>query len=94
MVNRALPNTTIWFLSLKPSFARKKNLAAQQEANRMLRELAGKNNKTRFIDITGLMYDRQGNLRGDLFEADSLHVNKQCYHDWARKMKKEMRLRK
>jgi lysophospholipase L1-like esterase len=89
-VHRRSPGTMIYFLSVKPSFARKQLLTIQQEVNRKLKELTQKRSKTGFIDITRLMHDKQGNLRKDLFEADSLHVNAECYHIWARHMKAVM----
>jgi GDSL-like Lipase/Acylhydrolase family len=89
-VHTELPKTMIWFMSVKPSFARKNQLALQQETNRRLKALIRKKKKTRFIDITPLMYGRDGKLRRDLFESDSLHVNKECYRIWAGHMKRVM----
>ena len=89
-VHRELPKTMIWFMSVKPSFARKNQLALQQETNKRLKALIRKKKKTRFIDITPLMYGSDGKLRRDLFESDSLHVNKECYRIWAGHMKRVM----
>jgi hypothetical protein len=89
-VHQELPNTMIWFLSVKPSFARKQQLAMQDEANKELKKLTKEREKTGFIDIRPLMYDKDGNLRKDFFESDSLHVNSSCYKVWAGFMKEKM----
>ena len=77
-VHQRFPHTMIWFLSVKPSFARRQLIPLQEATNKELKKLAGKRHRTKFIDITRVMYDHNGNLRKDLFESDSLHVNR-CY---------------
>jgi hypothetical protein len=89
-VRAALPGTTIYFMSVKPSFARKQLISVQDETNRHLKKLAKKRKRTEFMDIRQLMYDREGKLRRDFFEADSLHVNRKCYSVWAGYMKTKM----
>ncbi len=89
-VHRKLPKTIIYFLSVKPSFARKQQLPLQNEVNRQLKKLTKKRKKTSFIDIRPLMYDKKGVLREDFFESDSLHVNSYCYRVWASYMKTKM----
>jgi hypothetical protein len=93
-VHSTLPNTMIWFLSIKPTFARYQYLAIQAEANRQLKELTQDRPKTGFIDITQVMNDQEGKLRKDLFESDSLHVNPECYRIWADHMKAAMGIHK
>jgi hypothetical protein len=89
-VHKELPKAMIYFLSVKPSFARKEQIAIQDEANRRLKELVKERRKTAFIDIRPLMYDKERKLRKDLFESDSLHVNSSCYRVWAGYMKEKM----
>ncbi len=93
-VHRKLPETIIYFLSVKPSFARKQQLPLQNELNQQLKKLTKKRKKTNFIDIRPLMYDKKGGLRQDFFESDSLHVNQYCYSVWASYMKTKMGIRK
>lgn len=83
-VHKKLPTTIIYFLSVKPSFARIKQLALQDEVNKRLKNLTTKRNRTGFLDIRQLMYDKAGKLRKDFFESDSLHVNRACYLVWAK----------
>jgi len=86
-VHRALPDTRIYFLSVKPSFARIGMLPLQDEANIRLKKLARHSPKTRFIDIRQSMYDPGGHLRKELFEPDSLHINRECYSLWTSRIK-------
>ena len=86
-VHKQLPKTMIYFMSIKPSFARKQQLLLQEEANNQLTKLTQKRKRTDFIDIRQLMYNREGKLRTDFFESDSLHVNSECYRVWAAYMK-------
>ena len=86
-VHGKLPNTKIWFVSVKPSFARSQYLPAQNEINKQLKKLVRHRPNTGFIDITQLMYDRGRKLKKEYFESDSLHVNEACYRSWAVWMK-------
>jgi len=89
-VHRALPKTMIYFMSIKPSFARIQYLSAQNETNTKLQQLTKKRRKTGFIDIRQLMYNNDGKLRKDFFESDSLHVNAECYRVWANYIKRKL----
>jgi hypothetical protein len=93
-VHRTLPKTMIYFMSIKPSFARIKYLSLQNETNNQLQKLTKKRRKTGFIDIRQLMYSHQGKLRTDLFESDSLHINGECYRVWAGYMKRKLSIKK
>jgi hypothetical protein len=92
--HQVMPKTMIYFLSIKPSFARQEFLPAQNETNRRLKKLSQKRRKTGFIDLRKLMYDKEGNLRRDYFEKDSLHINRECYSVWAGYMKSKMGITK
>ena len=89
-VHSKLPDAMIYFISIKPSFARKQLLPLQDETNKQLQKLVKKRRKTDFIDIRELMYNKEGKLRRDFFESDSLHVNSECYTIWAGYMKTKM----
>jgi hypothetical protein len=89
-VRAVLPKTMIYFMSVKPSFARKQLLPVQDETNRQLKKLTKKRKRTEFMDIRQLMYDPEGKLRRDFFEPDSLHVNRACYRVWAGYMKTKL----
>ncbi len=89
-VHEQFPKTMIYFVSVKPSFARIQQLPLQDEANKLLKKLTKKRRKTDFIDIRQLMYTKEGKLRRDYFESDSLHINGDCYRAWAGYIKTKM----
>jgi lysophospholipase L1-like esterase len=89
-VHAALPKTMIYFMSVKPSFARKQYLSIQEETNSQLKKLTQQRRQTGYIDVAQLMYTKAGKLRKDFFESDSLHVNKGCYKVWADYMKEKI----
>jgi len=93
-VRSVLPHTMIYFISIKPSIARQQFLSAQIEINGKLKDLLLKKPYTGFIDITRLMYDKDGKLRADLFESDGLHINKEGYALWAARIKSTMGINK
>ncbi len=83
----------IYFMSIKPYFARIMDLSIQEETNKQLQKLTKKRRKTGFIDIRQLMYSHEGKLRTDFFESDSLHINGKCYRVWAGFMKRKLRIK-
>ncbi len=72
---RMIPETEIYFLSIKPSPARMRNWEQMQEANRMLFELAGRFDKVHYIDISADLFFDDGRIREDLYKDDRLHFN-------------------
>jgi lysophospholipase L1-like esterase len=74
-LHRKLPNTLLNFVSMRPS-PMKKNLTEKQSViNDLLKQYAQNTPLTNFIDIRPVMYEKSGNLRNDIFVADSLHLN-------------------
>jgi len=83
MINKQLPDATIYFMSIKPSPSRAKNFATVAKANELIRNyLANKPNST-FIDMGTVLL--KGNSRmpdSSLFRADYLHLNSKGYDRW------------
>lgn len=74
-LHRKLPNTMVNFVSMRPS-PEKKNLIEKQNAiSNLLIQYAKETPKTNFIDIRPVMYNNSGQLKNDIFMADSLHLN-------------------
>ena len=94
MVHHSLPRCKLYILSIKPSPVRRQYLSVQTQANQRLKALAKHHAKTQYVDITHLMYDKQGHLRSDCFLGDSLHITDECYKVWAAYMKKAMGIKK
>jgi lysophospholipase L1-like esterase len=83
LVHRELPDTRVIFISLKPSPSR----ASQQErfarANELVRAFVATDPaRLSYVDVDGPMRDERGEVRGDLFIADRLHLNAAGYALW------------
>ena len=93
-VHHYLPNTFIYFISIKPSPSRKKFVPLQNKANFLLQDMLSRNSQTGFIDIRQLMYNAKGQIRKSYFEKDMLHLTDGCYQLWAEEIKQQMNLKK
>jgi len=74
-----LPETEIYFMSIKPSPARWQNWKEMQKANNMLAELVGQYENVHFIDISRILLNENGSPKKNIFETDRLHLNKKGY---------------
>jgi lysophospholipase L1-like esterase len=83
-VTRALPETRILFLAIKPSPARWKLLAAQKRANDLIREYIAGKSHLEYVDVATPLVDVAGQPRRELFAADGLHLNDQGYALWTK----------
>jgi lysophospholipase L1-like esterase len=76
------PTATITFISIKPSPARRQFMAAQNEANQLIRKYVSAQKYASYIDVYTPMLNAAGQPRPELFGADSLHLNAQGYDLW------------
>jgi lysophospholipase L1-like esterase len=81
-VQRALPDTRIAYVSIKPSPSRAKLLPAIQEANGLIQRRAAADPRLDFIDVYQPMLGADGLPRAELFREDRLHLNAQGYALW------------
>ncbi len=81
-VQRALPDTRIAYLSIKPSPARAALLPQIRQANALIHEYAQGRPGLDYIDIHAPMLGADGQPRTELFGADRLHMNAQGYALW------------
>ncbi|WP_128546428.1 GDSL-type esterase/lipase family protein [Larkinella soli] len=87
LIRKPLPQTSIVFISMKPSPSRRKYQPIVQEGNRLIKEfLAGQPNTT-YVDIYKPMLGANGQPMGDLFRADSLHMTPKGYAIWAEQVR-------
>jgi lysophospholipase L1-like esterase len=82
MIRTKLPHTPILYLSMKPSPSRRKYLPAMQEGNQKIKAFLALHPQCSFLDIYTPMLAADGNIRGEIFTADSLHINKKGYALW------------
>ncbi|MHB9029858.1 MAG: SGNH/GDSL hydrolase family protein [Candidatus Latescibacterota bacterium] len=86
-VRRDLPNSAIFFVSIKPSPARWDLWEKMRKANGLVDQFVKAQKSLGYIDVATPMLDRSGRVRADLFLPDRLHMNSQGYNIWASVMK-------
>jgi lysophospholipase L1-like esterase len=67
---------------MKPSPSRRKYQPAMQESNHKIKAFLALQPQCSFLDIYTPMIAADGNIRGEIFTADSLHMNKKGYALW------------
>jgi hypothetical protein len=82
-VHRALPDTRVAFVSIKPSPSRRIYLENAREANALIEAYAKGRKNVEYIDVFTPMLDKKGVPRPELFRADALHLNEAGYELWA-----------
>lgn len=78
-----LPQSKIGFIAIKPSPSREKLLPQCREANGLIREFIGTDERLLYVDVFTPMLDSDGKPRGELFVKDRLHLNAEGYKLWA-----------
>jgi lysophospholipase L1-like esterase len=81
-IRAALPETWIYFISIKPSRTRLTAWPRMKEANRMIQDFTRTQEHVQYIDVASSMFDPEGKLRADLFLEDGLHPTPKCYALW------------
>ena len=83
-VRRALPETRIVYISIKPSIQRWHLAAAMREANALIRAIVEKDPAMSFVDVWPAMLGEDGKPRRELFVEDGLHLSAEGYRLWSR----------
>lgn len=81
-----LPKTPLVLLSVKYSPCRNAQREQIKEYNARMKEFAASKPNLKYVDIASVVLDEKGNYRKELFTADSLHVNTDCYKLFAKKI--------
>ena len=82
LVHGALPDTWIYYVSIKPSTQRWSRWPEMQRANSLIAAFARTHERVQFIDVSSAMLDSAGKPRPDLLKEDGLHPNPKCYRLW------------
>jgi lysophospholipase L1-like esterase len=82
IIHGPLPDTWIYFISIKPSIQRWRNWEKFQKANGLIADYIRTQSRVQFIDVGAAMLDAQGKPRRELFRGDGLHMNAQGYAVW------------
>lgn len=88
MINKKLPKTEIYFMSIKLSPVRAKRYAEDRLANDLIKiYIAGKKH-THFIELNDAIFNPKTNTPdSSLFKPDLLHLNSKGYDRWERVLK-------
>jgi hypothetical protein len=81
-IRKALPETRIVYISIKPSILRWKMWPQMKEANDLISNYCKKNNDMHFVDVSKVMLDSSGKPIEELFQADGLHMSLKGYEHW------------
>jgi lysophospholipase L1-like esterase len=77
-----LPGTRVYVLTNTISVGRKALARSYQRVNVLLARMLRRYDHARLVDVTTPTLDRRGLPRGELFRADSIHLNPKGYAVW------------
>lgn len=84
------PETQVYFVSVPHAPSREKHWLKGDSLNRMVKELANKDEGLIYIDLVNEMYDDSGNVREELYKSDRLHMNRSGQEVWIPRLKEAM----
>jgi lysophospholipase L1-like esterase len=82
IIHAQLPETWIYYISIKPTTLRSGNWPTMQKTNQMISAFIRTQDRVQFVDVSSAMLDSQGKPRRDLLKWDGLHPNPKCYALW------------
>lgn len=82
IIRSKLPNTSVIYISMKPSPSRQMLMGKMREGNTLIRNFLKKYKRTGFVDVYKEMIDDEGKPIPELFLEDNLHMNKKGYAIW------------
>jgi lysophospholipase L1-like esterase len=90
-VHKALPDTKILYIAIKPSVARWKLADQIRDANVRIEAHCKQDEHCEFIDIWPAMLDDEGKPQPGLFKDDGLHMNDAGYAIWTKLLKPHLK---
>lgn len=86
LVQKQLPKTNICFVSMKLSPSRRQHWDTVKKGNQMVKAFStGK--RLSYVDINHVLFNANGTVKAELYTKDSLHLNPQGYHAYAKVLK-------
>lgn len=82
LLRASLPETDVWFLSIKPSRLRASLWPEMAKANARIRSLAEADPRLRYLDVGAVLLGSDGEPSADFFRFDGLHLNAAGYAAW------------
>lgn len=83
-IHRALPETRVYVISVKPSVSRWSTWPQAVGTNRLLRGVADEDALVTYIDVATPMLEPDGTVMADIFVEDDLHLNPKGYEIWTK----------
>lgn len=83
-LHEALPGAKLYYVSVYTTGAHTHLRGADEELNRLVRQLAEQTDYLSYIDCATPLMDAAGNVREDVFLDDLVHLNETGYALWAR----------
>ena len=80
-IRKALPDTKLVYISIKPSIARWNVWPQMQEANKLIRNYCNKQKNMVFVDVSTVMLEAGKPIK-EIFSPDGLHMNEKGYERW------------
>jgi lysophospholipase L1-like esterase len=87
LIRLKIPQSSIVFVSMKPSPSRVRQMPRELQANEWIREFLTKQKNTAFVDVYHPMLDGAGKPKSEIFKGDSLHMNAKGYAIWQKEIK-------
>jgi len=78
-IHAQLPDSDIFFISLSPSVARRKQADKEKELNRLIKDYIAGKPHLKYIETYDMVLGSDGQPREELFVADKLHFNEAGY---------------
>ncbi len=79
LIHYHYPKARILYMSVKPCPARVHSFEKYKQANRLIKEYAGRYDYIDFANIWDLFINEKGNLIKEYFVADNIHITKDAY---------------
>jgi lysophospholipase L1-like esterase len=79
IIHAEMPETWIYFVSIKPTTLFRFKWPATKETNRLIEEFSRTQHRVEFIDVSSALLDAQGKPRPGYLKWDGLHPNRKCY---------------
>ncbi len=83
-IHADLPQTRVYFLTIKPSKLRWERWPEMQKANQAIAEWSAGDARLGVIDVATPLLGEDGKPRDDVFRLDGLHLNDTGYAEWTR----------
>ncbi|MEM8952176.1 MAG: GDSL-type esterase/lipase family protein [Pseudomonadota bacterium] len=81
-IKAALPGSSLYVMSVKPSIARWQKWPKALQINRMLQDRADERSDLIYVDVATPLLGEDGTPRPDLFDEDMVHLNDKGYRVW------------